>query len=581
MSLKKLAPLAVLTLALTAGLFLLINLRASAASTLVVDDDGANCPDAAYTSIQAAVTAASAGDAIQVCAGTYNELVNVNKQLTLLGAQAGVDGRALARTGLPATEAVVQGNAGTTSFYVTANDVVIDGFTVQGATNTNQFGAGIVLGAGTSGAHVVNNIIQNNLVGIFLANAAGGNPALIQHNLIRNNTQPGPAGGHGIYADQFTSGGAVVNVSIDGNTFVGNTWGLGISNTGASAYSGLSIQNNGFTGNSRGMYFFGIELTTINNNVITGNVRYGIGFFDNVNTTLVECNSIQNNGEQGVWVTSAPASDAGIGVNDNNITANTTAGLQVDAGSYTGILNAVNNWWGSATGPVNPSNPGGTGNAVIDPDGVVDFTPFLTSVIVDTDGDGILDPCDPDDDNDGTPDGSDQCPVDPNKTVPGTCGCGQPETDTDLDGTPDCIDQCPSDASKTAPGACGCGIPDTNTDGDGLADCIDPDDDNDGQSDANEIACGSNPLNAGSKSTDTDNDNIPDCVDTDDDGDGVPDGSDQCPGTPANTVVTAFGCPIAVNKEQCKGDGWKNLFRANGTKFKNQGDCVQYANTGK
>ena len=38
---------------------------------------------------------------------------------------------------------------------------------------------------------------------------------------------------------------------------------------------------------------------------------------------------------------------------------------------------------------------------------------------------------------------------------------------------------------------------------------------------------------------------------------------------------------IVTNKNQCKDGGWQTLFRANGTGFKNQGDCIQYANTGK
>jgi VCBS repeat-containing protein len=54
----------------------------------------------------------------------------------------------------------------------------------------------------------------------------------------------------------------------------------------------------------------------------------------------------------------------------------------------------------------------------------------------------------------------DQCPQDPNKTLPGVCGCGVPDTDSDSDGTPDCNDLCPSDAAKAAPGACGCGFKD-------------------------------------------------------------------------------------------------------------------------
>ncbi|MCU0665442.1 MAG: hypothetical protein MUC50_24350, partial [Myxococcota bacterium] len=52
---------------------------------------------------------------------------------------------------------------------------------------------------------------------------------------------------------------------------------------------------------------------------------------------------------------------------------------------------------------------------------------------------------------------TDLCPNDPNKTQPGQCGCGTPDTDSDGDGTANCKDGCPSDPKKTAPGLCGCG----------------------------------------------------------------------------------------------------------------------------
>ena len=68
-----------------------------------------------------------------------------------------------------------------------------------------------------------------------------------------------------------------------------------------------------------------------------------------------------------------------------------------------------------------------------------------------------------------------------------------------------------------------------DTDGDGIGNNADADDDNDGQRDADEAACGSNPLDAASKSPDNDADNSPDCVDPDDDNDGVADTSDNCP----------------------------------------------------
>ncbi len=63
-----------------------------------------------------------------------------------------------------------------------------------------------------------------------------------------------------------------------------------------------------------------------------------------------------------------------------------------------------------------------------------------------------------DSDDDGTPDESDNCPADGNKTEPGVCGCGTADTDTDGDSTLDCNDSCPTDADKTAPGECGCGV---------------------------------------------------------------------------------------------------------------------------
>ncbi|MCP4844056.1 MAG: hypothetical protein GY901_03010, partial [Actinomycetia bacterium] len=90
----------------------------------------------------------------------------------------------------------------------------------------------------------------------------------------------------------------------------------------------------------------------------------------------------------------------------------------------------------------------------------------------DVGGNCISDSCDSD--NDGTLDCNDGCENDPDKTEPGECGCGVPETDTDGDGTPDCLDDCENDPDKTEPGECGCGVADTDTDGDGIADCNDP-----------------------------------------------------------------------------------------------------------
>jgi hypothetical protein len=67
----------------------------------------------------------------------------------------------------------------------------------------------------------------------------------------------------------------------------------------------------------------------------------------------------------------------------------------------------------------------------------------------------------------------DCCPDDPNKTLPGQCGCGVPDSDSDNDGVADCIDACPTDPLKTLPGVCGCNAADADTDHDGVLDCLD------------------------------------------------------------------------------------------------------------
>jgi hypothetical protein len=38
---------------------------------------------------------------------------------------------------------------------------------------------------------------------------------------------------------------------------------------------------------------------------------------------------------------------------------------------------------------------------------------------------------------------------------------------------------------------------------------------------------------------------------------------------------------LATKKDECKKGGWAEMTRADGSSFKNQGDCIQYVNTGK
>lgn len=543
MKFKKLTLFSILAVTLTLGLMMFGEQRTQAASDWYVSttgNDANGCmslADACLT-LQGAIDKASPGDTINVEAGIYPYagVVNVNKTLTLKGAQSGLD----ARVRFEPLESILENSGG---LYVTANDVIIDGFIVQNSTSPAFTGYGIALGAGTSGAHVINTIFQNNIVGLGLANKPGGNQAVIQHNSFRNNTLPGPASGHGIYTDEYVAGYGLGmdNVLIDSNEFddtgaLTATWGIGISNTGPVAFTNLQIQYNrldSFSPLSRGMYFYNTDSSSIKANNIRNKTNYGIGFFGGNDGITIQCNTILES-NRGIYVADAfTGLNSTITVNDNNIAGNATAGLEVVSGTYAGgfgSLNAENNWWGSSSGPGSPAIPPGPENPVIDPDGVVDYTPFRTAAIDDSDEDGILDPCDV------------GCPS------PSVCGCGIPETDGDFDGVPDCVDNCPTTPNPDQADA------DEDEVGDACDNCVNPN---------------------------------PDQADTDNDG--LADGCDNCP-TVANPGQADFdldgigdACDLAtgppINKDQCKNGGWQKFTVPR--KFKNQGDCIQYVNTGK
>lgn len=111
--------------------------------------------------------------------------------------------------------------------------------------------------------------------------------------------------------------------------------------------------------------------------------------------------------------------------------------------------------------------------------------------------------------------------------------------------------------------------------------------DSDGDGDGN---CADNcPTVANPDQTDTDDDGQGDACDSDDDGDGVPDNCDvdSTPGSDIDNdndgIIDGAGCDTQIGppttKDQCKNGGWMN-FNTPRT-FKNQGDCIQYVNTGK
>lgn len=159
------------------------------------------------------------------------------------------------------------------------------------------------------------------------------------------------------------------------------------------------------------------------------------------------------------------------------------------------------------------------------------------------------------------------------------------EPDSDGDGVGDGYDNCPTVANADQ----------ADGDSDDIGDVCDPNlndgptGDLDGDGDLNNADnC---PTTPNADQLDTDNDGLGNACDPDDDNDGVADGPDNCdliinPGqADADNDGIGDACdPFPnppTNKDQCKNGEGVNYRRPNGTPFKNQGDCIQFVNTGK
>jgi hypothetical protein len=354
---------------------------ASAAGTWYVDPAGndtntctAPGPTGACKTIDAAILKASAGDTIHVAIGLYNEQVQITKTLTLLGAQSGVDART--RSG---AESTIDNACG--PVQILADNVVLDGFTVQGSTSSDPcFIAGIWTNpgfSGTQGGHqILNNIIQNNISGIELDNT-GALPTKVQFNLIQTNNNPGPGSGNAI---QVNFG--LANATIDSNKFSGHTNSSVLVSDFGGADTNITISNNELVGGTSER----IVLGDVTNSTISGNTSVGstatngpVRLFG-ANSNIAINSNVLKNGIRGIKVDDiGVGANSGVTAHNNCIMGNTVAGLEVPAGGHSGTLNATNNWWGAASGPkYNGAGPG-TGDNIIDPGLVVIFSPFLTS----------------------------------------------------------------------------------------------------------------------------------------------------------------------------------------------------------
>ncbi|MCK5112757.1 MAG: right-handed parallel beta-helix repeat-containing protein, partial [Thermoplasmatales archaeon] len=221
-------------------IFPIVNCIASG-NTIYVDDSGG----ADYTSIQAAIDAASSGDTVYVYSGTYNENVVISKNLTLTGE-----------------------NKDTT---------IIDG----GKNGHTLYAYG-----------TLSNKIETHISGFTIRNAGGlgydcialsyVNTGNINNNKIMNSDES-----DGIQLDHCN------DVTISDNT-VSNNEGSGVSLT---LSDNNIIHNNVIQSNQKGMYIYYFSNSNeIYENTITGNSQYGVHIVQSLNSRFY-LNDFTNNGQ--------------------------------------------------------------------------------------------------------------------------------------------------------------------------------------------------------------------------------------------------------------------------------------------
>jgi len=311
--------------------------------------------DTYHPTLQAAITAATAGDTIEVAAGTYTENLTVNKALTINGAQAGVV--TSGRTAQGPNESTIAGDI----TLANVSNVTIDGFTLK-----NPGGARAIYLNNSNGSTPVTNVhIRNNFI-----TEVGTTSSCVNVHVIYFNGGPD-------------------NITIEGNHFSNlranrSVSAIGVLDTAATNSStGLLIQNNIIedvvstfsnacpTASPRGAY--GI---IINNAVGAPGAQILNNFFADMSGAWTHAVGLEGPTQNAVVLNNQFSGLAATGMDKSAVhfeknPAGSTAsvmfnqfngtnffGVAINPNDLPGgsnglnyIVDARHNWWGNASGP--------------------------------------------------------------------------------------------------------------------------------------------------------------------------------------------------------------------------------------
>jgi parallel beta-helix repeat protein len=290
-----------------------------------------------FASISEAMEAASPGDLIEVCSGTYLETVNVTKPVILRGVDTG--------GGMPIIDARHEGSP----IKLSADGGVVEGFHV-----TNSSGKGVFSGSYVDAGIMVNsegntirgNVATNNSYGIIVAS---GNNTLASNNasgnrggILLSSISPSDITGGNVLernvADynvvgmiiSFSGGNILRNNSMSGNylNFGYNGWG-----DDATATNDIDASN---LVNGRRIY----HLVNVSDAVIDSSSNAGTVYCIGCHNITVRDSVLEKNME-GVFLTNTSNSRI-----EGNVIANNTRGIHLNYHCYNNSIRsniAINN----------------------------------------------------------------------------------------------------------------------------------------------------------------------------------------------------------------------------------------------
>jgi parallel beta-helix repeat protein len=366
-----------------------------------------------YTTLNAAVAAAASGDTIYVFPGTYAESVNLGAMATpgdialVTVNAAGAPTPGTATINAPSGCAIYN-----YSLTVTGQDLTVNGFIVNSANTTalclfahgniavsnvtanNTKGEGVQANSQT-GNITVTSCTANSKTGSdadgFALTATSGN-VTISNSTANSNADEGFdvfAGGNTVISACTANGNGDDGFDLEGNGNVTVTNSVANNQVGSADGDGFDIDVKG--------------AVTISDTRANGNRQEGIDVEGASSLTIIRCTATGNQGE-GLDLDDVTGN---VTVQDSNINGNGGTGIELGwdqlggTASATGSIicnntldglglykartaTAEGNWWGSASGPTHPNNPGGTGESVKDGSngglGTVDYTPWVNTV---------------------------------------------------------------------------------------------------------------------------------------------------------------------------------------------------------